>query len=250
VLVVAVEDAPQPPRRRLRRARPKDSDPDSDPERLPTSTLTVIRPEPLGDPERAGAWLDRVRDDDDAIEAELAGALELTNAALHAQRTATLDPHLPDLAPERALAVRIGFGTGEELADGHFAAAIDVPPSARRRRLETLRPQERIAAVVGRRERIPPADLLLLRARADLDAGRTSEAALQLRIGVDALMHGPRRNGAQAEAADLAAIDDRRELTARAADEALRGELSEERVAELTETLRLCERVLRRRALT
>ena len=249
MLVVAVEDAPQPPRRRLRRARPKDSDPDPEPERLPTSTLTVIRPEALGDADRAHAWLDRVRDDDDAIEAELTGALELINAALHAQRTATLDPHLPDLAPERALAVRIGFGTGEDLADARFAAAIDVPDPARRRRLETLRPQERIAAVVGRRERVPPADLLLLRARADLDAGRTSEAALQLRIGVDALLCGPRRNGAQAEAADLTAIDERRQLTARAADEALRGELSEERVAELTETLRLCERVLRRRAL-
>jgi hypothetical protein len=250
VLVVAVEDAPQPPRRRLRRARPKDSDPDPEPERLPASTLTVIRPEALGDADPARAWLDRVRDDDDAIEVELTGALELINAALHAQRTATLDPHLPDVAPERALAVRIGFGTGEELADGRFAAAIDVPHSARRRRLATLRPQERIAAVVGRRERIPPADLLLLRARADLDAGRTSEAALQLRVGVDALLHGPRRNGAEAEAADLTAIDERRELTAGAADEALRGELSEERVAELTETLRLCERVLRRRALT
>jgi hypothetical protein len=209
----------------------------------------VIRPEPLGDAERARVWINEVRDDDEAIQGELTGALELINAALHAHRTATLDPNLADLSPERALAVRIGYGTGDEVADGRFEAAIDVPHSARAGRLATLRPQERIAAVVGGRDRVPPAELLLLRARADLDAGRTSEAALQLRIGVDALLVGPRRNGDEAESADMTAIDERRGLTARAADEALEGVLSEERVAELTETLRLCERVLRRRAL-
>ncbi|MFL5870606.1 MAG: hypothetical protein ACJ75R_05960 [Solirubrobacterales bacterium] len=247
--MVKIEDAPQPPRRRLRRARPKDSDREPDPQRLPVSTLTVIRPDPLGAGDRARGWLDDVRDDDAAIRGELDGALELINQALHAHRTATLDPHLADVSPDRALAVRIGFGTGDQLAEARFAEAIDVPHSARRRRLETLRPQERIAAVVGGRERVPPAELLLLRARADLDAGRTSEAALQLRIGVDALLFGPRRDSDQAEAGDLAAIDERRGLIARGADEALQGELSDERVAELTETLRLCERVLRRRAL-
>jgi hypothetical protein len=246
VLVVAVADAPQPPRRRLRRTRPKDSDPEPEPQRLPVSTLTVIRPEPLDD---AGGWLAALREDDASIRAELADALELVNAALHAQRTATLDPNLADLSPERALAVRVGFGTGQELAESRFSEAIDVPHAVRRRRVETLRPQERIAAVVGRRERVPPAELLLLRARADLDAGRTSEAALQLRIGVDALLFGPRRASDQDEAADLAAIDERRGLAARAADDALQGELSEERLAEVAETLRLCERVLRRRAL-
>ena len=42
-------------------------------------------------------------------------------------------------------------------------------------------------------------------------------------------------------------MDERREATRRAADEALRGELTAERTGELAETLATCERVLRRR---
>jgi hypothetical protein len=127
VLVVQVSDAPVPPRRRLRRAKPKDSDPESEAGRLPVSTLTAIRPEPLGDREAAGAWLESVRADDEAIKAELEDALTLINRALHAQRTSTLDAHLADLSPDRALVVRIGFGTGDELSDGRYTTAIDVP---------------------------------------------------------------------------------------------------------------------------
>jgi hypothetical protein len=247
---VRVADAPVPPRRRLRRVRPRDSDPEPEAERLPVSTLTAIRPEPLGDPESARGWLESVRDDDDAIEAELEAALELINRALHAQRTSTLDPHLADLSPDRALAVRIGFGTGDEVSDGRYTAAIDVPGSARRRRIESLRPQERIAAVLGRRERILPAEDLMLRARADLDAGRAREAALQLRVGLEALLAEPRSGAPEAEAKDLEALDERRGITGEAANEALASELSAPRVAEVAETLRLCERVLRRRRLT
>jgi hypothetical protein len=250
VLVVQVSDAPVPPRRRLRRARPRDSDPESEAGRLPVSTLTAIRPEPLGDREAAEAWLESVRADDEAIKAELEDALTLFNRALHAQRTSTLDAHLADLSPDRALVVRIGFGTGDELSDGRYSSAIDVPRSARRRRLESLRPQERIAAVLGRRERVLPAEDLLLRARADLDAGRSREAALQLRVGLEALLAEEGADGPQGEAADLEALGERRDTTGRAANQALRGELPEARVTEVTETLRLCERVLRRRRLT
>ena len=41
--------------------------------------------------------------------------------------------------------------------------------------------------------------------------------------------------------------DERRSITGEAANEALGGELGDGRMAEVTETLRLCERVLRRR---
>jgi hypothetical protein len=250
VLVVRIADAPVPPRRRIRRARPKESDPQAEAERLPVSTLTAIRPEPLGDAERARGWLETVRGDDAKIEEELDAALALVNRAMHAQRTSTLDAHLADLSPDRALAVRIGFGTGDELSEGRYSAAIDVPRSARRRRIESLRPQERLAAVLGGRERILPAEDLLLRARADLDAGRPREAALQLRVGLEALLAEERGGATDAEAKDLAALDERRDITGRAANEALTGELSEARATEVTETVRLCERVLRRRRLT
>lgn len=242
-------DAPPAPRRRLRRARPRDADPGSEPDPLPVSTLTVIRPEPFGAPDAAHRWLASVRESDDQIAAELDGALLVVNQAIHAQRTSTLDPHLADVSAHRALVVRIGFGTGDELADGRYAEAIEVPHATRRRRLEALRPQERMAAILGRREEPSPAEELLLRARGDIDAGRDREAALQLRVGLEALLAEPRDGNTQAERADLEALDDRRAITGEAANEALRGELSGDRVAELKETLRLCERVLRRRRL-
>ena len=42
--------------------------------------------------------------------------------------------------------------------------------------------------MLGGRERVDVCETLLLRARADLDAGREREAALQLRVGLEALL--------------------------------------------------------------
>ena len=42
--------------------------------------------------------------------------------------------------------------------------------------------------MLGGRERLDACETLLLRARADLDAGRPREAALQLRVGLEALL--------------------------------------------------------------
>src|SRR6478735_2102610 len=60
--------------------------------------------------------------------------------------------------------------------------------SRRRQREEELRPQERVAAVLRGREQLDTCETLLLRARSDLDAGREREAALQLRVGLEALL--------------------------------------------------------------
>lgn len=246
MLVVRVAGAPQPPRRLLRKPRPKAAEPDGEPPTVPVTTLTMIRAEPLGDEGAASAWLAELRADDEAIDAELDDALRTANLALHAQRTATLDPFLADVAAEHALAVRIGFGEGDDLADGRWTDAVELPRGTRRRRLESLAPQERIAAVLGARETIDPATGAVLRARADVDAGRHRDAALQLRIGVEAMLADNGFSGARQEE-DLAALGERRQAVGEAANAALRGELREERAAELVETLMLCERVLRRR---
>jgi hypothetical protein len=247
VLVVVVAGAPAPPRRRLGRAKPKDADPDARAPTVPLTTLTSIRPDPLGDEAEAQAWLTRLRGDPEAIATELSEALVLVNSAVHAQRAAAIDPELADVGAEHALAVRVGFGTGDQLADGRYAQAIEVPRSARRRRAEALRPQERVAAVLGGRETIAACELLLLRARADLDARRGREAALQLRVGLEALLAEREALSAPGGDDDLAALEERRRITGEAANEALAGELGTERAAEVSETLRLCERVLRRK---
>ena len=139
------------------------------------------------------------------------------------------------------------------MADGRYTAAryVDVQEtgaSRRARRADELRPQERVAAVLGGRERIDACETLLLRARADLDAGRLREAALQLRVGLEALL--VELAGALADPGheeDMAVLETRRGDVGRTANAALSGDLTAEQEQLTQETLELCERVLRRR---
>ena len=211
------------------------------------TTITVIRPDRFSDPDAASRWLAGLRDDRDEMDREVDEALTVANRALHAYRTAAMDPQLPEISAEHALAVRIGHGLGDELVDGKWAEAVDVPPGARRRRSEVLRPQERVAEVLAGRDQITPYESLLLRARADLDGGRVRDAALQLRVGLESLLAELRERTGSRQAEDLTRLEGRRRQTGEAANEALRGDLGPERTAEVTETLELCERVLRRR---
>jgi hypothetical protein len=247
VLVVRIANPQPPPRRRLGRTKPKDADPSSAPVAVPVTTLTVVTPEPLGDAGAAAAWLARVRADDDAIEAAIVGALELVNRAVHAHRTAIGDPGVGDVVAEAALAVRIGFGDGDELADGRYAEAIDVPASGRRRRrVEALRPTERVAGVLAGREIVAACELLLLRARADLDAGRRREAAMQLRSGMEAMLADRAGFTASGQEADLAAVEAARPAVENAAETALKSDLGPAEAEAVAEALRVAERVLRR----
>jgi hypothetical protein len=246
VLVVAVADAPPAPRRRLRRPRPQDIDPDAKPKPVPLTTLTVVRPEALSDAQAAAQWFEQIRRDSQALSEELEVALAIVNRAVHAYRTATLDPGVADATAPHALAVRIGYGTGEGLARGRWEEAVDLPAEARPRRAEALQPQERVAAVLGRREAVAPYESLLVRARGDLDAGRARDAALQLRVALEALLFDL-EGAAPRLAKELAELRERRSITGQAANEALRGDLPQAREDEVAETLRLCERLLRRR---
>ena len=102
--------------------------------------------------------------------------------------------------------------------------------------------------MLGGRERVAACELLLLRARADLDAAREREAALQLRVGLEALLaerRGARGGGTGARTS--AALDERATDHRRAGQRGASGRALRRADAELTETLRLCERVLRRR---
>ena len=84
--------------------------------------------------------------------------------------------------------------------------------------------------MLGGRERLDACETLLLRARADLDAGRQREAALQLRVGLEALL--VELQGALADPGheeDMATLTERRTEAGEAANAALRGELDAER---------------------
>jgi hypothetical protein len=179
--------------------------------------------------------------------------VDLLNRALHLHAIAAADPHGHELIPERAVAVRLGYGSGEEIATGVFTAAREVDvwasgASRRQRRQEDLRPQERVAAVLGGRESVDACEALLLRARADLDAGRRREAALQLRVGLEALL--AELKGALPDRdheVDMGTLSSRRSEAGEAANAALNGDLGPEQAEQVGELLQISERVLRRR---
>ena len=111
-----------------------------------------------------------------------------------------------------------------------------------------MRPQERVAAVLGVVQSLDACETLLLRARADLDAGREREAALQLRVGLEALLAelgDSFEDPGQAE--DVGALRERRAEAGEVANAALAGEISAEKLDQVEELLGLGERVLRRR---
>ncbi len=245
VLVVQTlgANAARPPRRQR---RPRRVDP-GPPAEVPLTRLTVI-PAEASEGELAIDELERMAQDAEAAEGAIGAALRTANAVLRAHRVATQDPYGHEIGREAALLARVGFGTGEGLAEGRWEKAFEVPPPARRqRRTQALRPQERLAALLAGREPIDLCEPLLLRARADLDADRPREMALQLRAGLEALLAELPASAGPDQEEDLAALEARREATLTAAEEALAGEPSAERAAELAETLRTCERVLRRR---
>lgn len=252
VLVVQTTGTPAAAVRRRR--RPRASDPGAEIGPLPLVRVTAIRAfAPLEGEEEAERWLQEASEAEDTLDTLLADGAALLNRALHAHATAAADPQARiDVAPERAVAARIGYGSGEETAAGRFTAAREVDVrsvgSARRRRHEDLRPQERVAAVLGGREGIDACETLLLRARADLDAGREREAALQLRVGLQALLEELR--GAVADPAhdqDFGTLEERRSEAGEAANAALYGNLTPQRIQVVRELLELCERILRRR---
>jgi hypothetical protein len=244
--VLVITELTSAPSRGRRRRRPRPAEPGA-PE-VPLTRATVINSERLEGEAASSRWL-RAAGDEEERGRNVADAARVINAALHAEGATTQDPYVHEVSPARALVVRIGVGSGDEVADGRWSHAVEVPgdDARRRRRAEDLRPQERVAAVLGGRERIDACETLLLRARADLDAGRTREATMQLRLGLDALLAELSAGPGQAE--DLALLESRRAEVERAAADAFREAPAGDRLELVADTLQVCERVLRRRRL-
>jgi hypothetical protein len=252
VIVLETLGAPAPARRRRR--RPRGVEAGSPPPALPLTRVTVVRAlEPFASPDEASAWLKQASGEEEAIDLLVAEAMGLLNRALHAHAVAGGDPHVQALTPRHAVVVRLGFGSGEEVADGEFTAALEVDAqsgavSRRRQRAEELRPQERLAAVLGGRGQLDACETLILRARADLDGDREREAALQLRVGLEALLAELR--GALSDPGheeDMATLGSRRHEAGELANAALQGDLNPAQLENLRELLAVSERVLRRR---
>jgi hypothetical protein len=252
--VLVLQRIGAPPAARRRKRRPRRVEVDGEPAALTLTRATAIRAfAPLADDTEAARWLDEACEAEDTVEVLVDEGLALINRALHAQAVAAAAPRAnSELGVEAAERILIGYGSGEEVAASRFrdARAVDVGPRAtrRRQREEELRPQERVAALLGGREHLDACETLLLRARADLDAGRDREAALQLRVGLEALLvelKGALSDPGHEE--DMGVLNERKAEAGEAANAALEGHLGANQSAQVEELLKVSERILRRR---
>jgi hypothetical protein len=244
VIVISTLGASQ--RRFMRRRRPSAAEPEPDPTPVLTTRVTLIAAEPLADAAAAKAWL-AAAGEEPAV--HLDSALRDINAVIRAHRAAAADPYVREVGREQALVARLGHGDGEQVADGRWSEAIDVPfAPGREKRSAALHPQERLAAVLGGRDEILACEELILRARADLDAGNPREAALQLRVGLEAAL-------AELDPQEAADMPDRlgelratRAAVGAAANEAVTGPLSPDARETVERVVTRLEAALRARA--
>jgi hypothetical protein len=227
-------------RRFARRRRPAAPSPEPTP--VATGRATIIAAaEPFEDASAAARWLAA------AGEAELAAHLRVLERTLHAFRLATTDPYSEPLARERLLVARVGFGEGEQVAHGRWSEARELLPApASRRRSKLLEPQSRLAGVLGGHVQVLMSEELTLRARRDLDAGRERQAALQLRIAVDAASSELALDGRLATR--LAQLSEARPAVDAAAEAALTRGLTDAELEAVGSALARLEAALRARA--
>ncbi|HEV7805719.1 MAG TPA: hypothetical protein VGO80_07875 [Solirubrobacteraceae bacterium] len=241
----AAERRTQP---RLRRRRAVRAPPSPPPELVTTTRATLVDAAHLDGRDTAERWL-RAAD----LGALAAGAIVRLNRVLHAHRIATADPYAHEVSLHQALVVRVGFGAGEQVADGHWDQARELPrerpgAAALRPGRAALRPQERLAALLGGRDAALACEELALRARSDLDAGRVREAAIGLRTTLDAALAElePWRDQAKLSLR-LDELRDHRAAVGAAASAALCGGLDEQQIATVRVALGRVEAALRAR---
>jgi hypothetical protein len=234
--VIGGLDAPRRRRRRPRRAEPEVKE-------VEVTRATVIGASTLGDLDAADAWLARALDE----QAVVAEALAVLNTAVAAWRVSCGDPWVPDATSEHALVVRVGYGTGEQVAEGEWESARELPTP---RASKSMLPRgERVAAILGGRDVALACEELVLRSRGDLDHGRDREAALQLSVALDAALAELEgwRDALGERLDELAAL---RDPVAAAAAAALQGGLEPEQRAAVERALGRLEAALRARAVT
>lgn len=241
IIVLATLGAPE--RRRLRRRRPRPAHEEA-PASVSTTRVTLASAPPLPSSTQAAQWLSRMRSSRDACAAEVADGVRDLNEVLRAHRIAAADPYVRDVHAAQAIAVRLGYATGDQVARGRSDASYEVlADQPRRTRRRRAAPEERIAGVLRLRDDAGVAEELLLRARADLDADRPREAALQCRIALEALLAD--RAGLPAER--VRALEQQRAEVSEAANRALSGRPSEELNRSVAEAVREMARSLRAR---
>lgn len=226
--------------RAQRRGRRRRASADSS---VAVTRATLIAADPLaGD---AGRWLEEAD-----LEEQAATAIAALNRVVDLHRIAAADASVPPLSRARCLVVRVGTGAGDQVADGHWTRAVVLaaPPAPRREQPAGLLPQERLGAILGGRDVALACELLALRARSDLDAGRLREAAFQLRVTLEATLAELVPWSGQGDIdTRLSELGDLRGSVGDVANAALQGGLDGPRTAAMTHALERIEAALRAR---
>jgi hypothetical protein len=173
------------------RARKRVAPPEPEPSAVLTARATIVDPVSVSAERQAKAWLADLDG-----EREIEAAASVLNRVLHLHRIAAADAYLHEVSPDQALVIRAGWGEGEQVADGKWLHAQELPwrgPAGVRRkrigdRAAALRPQERLAELLGGRGKTLLCEDLVLRARLDLDQGRTTQAAVELQAAYAAAL--------------------------------------------------------------
>jgi hypothetical protein len=232
----------------------REPEPQNVPAETGLSRATIVDSTAIDEP-AAQAWLDGL--DREAAEDAVDEGLRVLNLAIRTHRAAAADPMIREVGAEQALAIRAGYGIGEEVAEGAWTSARELDQreskrkSRRERRIATLRPQERLAAVLGGRDAVLACEELALRARLDLDAAQQREGALQTHLAVEAaIVEFQAFRDADSVARRLIALEEIRADVSSAANEALQGGLRQETIDTVAEALRQVESLLRARSAT
>lgn len=156
---------------------------------IAVTRATIIDPVTLSRP-AAESWLSDLKSEQAAIEA----ATWLGRLA-SARRIAAADPYAQLHSPTEPIALRAGFGEGEQVAEGRWTQALELAPTRLRRSARgraTFREAHvhgRIAGLLGGRSEALLCEELALRARLDLDHGRNRHAAVELDRAYAAALH-------------------------------------------------------------
>jgi hypothetical protein len=227
------------------------------PAEVTTSRATVIDPISLSAESQARAWLDGID-----VEHELLAATAVVNRVLHFHRIASADAYVNEVSPAQAIVRRAGWGEGEQVAGGRWLHARELPWAASARRTggrlrgggrarsSALRPQERLAQLLGARGTTLVCEELALRARLDLDQGRSRHAAVELDSALSMAVSELRGEGRPDLAIRVAELEQLHAGVAEQARAALPGAASTPDVDVLRHALERLEAALRARSAT
>jgi hypothetical protein len=167
---------------------------------------------------------------------------------------AAADPDARTLRVRDLTRATVAYGTGAEGAYGRWTSSrpVKVPadePTKTRKAVRGSTSDERLAELLSGRDAVLAAEVVALRARQDLAAGRVREAALGLRMALEAAIAElePWRGAPQLDEA-IAELRAARPQVADAAAAAVRGGLDDEQDAAVRAVLRTVAVALARRS--